>query len=186
MLLYYAFGKFTFIIIFLRGIILSLDFHYFSYNSSNTCNTTYPESFVISWITKGKKPNLNESYMLSLIHENIVLFFWKKKKNYSSCSHLLLYLYVQVYFMFLCWYTMVLIYENIGFLIFFPFYLLIYNHILSLGYKCCNLINIYCFLIYRMSLDDNHNSVVLACAKVIQCILSCDVNENFFEISEVQ
>lgn len=81
---------------------------------------------------------------------------------------------------------MVLIYENIGFLIFFPFYLLIYNHILSLGYKCCNLINIYCFLIYRMSLDDNHNSVVLACAKVIQCILSCDVNENFFEISEVQ
>ncbi|XP_050260875.1 transcriptional elongation regulator MINIYO isoform X2 [Quercus robur] len=36
----------------------------------------------------------------------------------------------------------------------------------------------------RISLDDNHNSVVLACAKVIQCILSCDVNENFFEISE--
>jgi len=40
--------------------------------------------------------------------------------------------------------------------------------------------------IYRMTLDDNHNSVVLACAKVIQCILSCDVNENFFEISEVE
>ncbi|KAB1207630.1 hypothetical protein CJ030_MR7G014915 [Morella rubra] len=36
----------------------------------------------------------------------------------------------------------------------------------------------------RMSLDDNHNSVVLACAKAIQCALSCDVNESFFEISE--
>lgn len=37
----------------------------------------------------------------------------------------------------------------------------------------------------RMSLDDNHISVILACAKVIQCILSCDVNETFFNISEV-
>lgn len=37
-----------------------------------------------------------------------------------------------------------------------------------------------------MCLDDNHSSVVLACAKVIQCALSCDLNENFFEISEVQ
>ena len=37
----------------------------------------------------------------------------------------------------------------------------------------------------RMSLDDNHNSVVLACAKVIQGILSFDSNERFFEISEV-
>ncbi|KAK9286641.1 hypothetical protein L1049_015041 [Liquidambar formosana] len=36
----------------------------------------------------------------------------------------------------------------------------------------------------RMSLDDNHNSVVLASAKVIQCVLSCDVNENFFDLSE--
>ncbi|XP_057966389.1 transcriptional elongation regulator MINIYO [Malania oleifera] len=36
----------------------------------------------------------------------------------------------------------------------------------------------------RMALDDNHNSVVLACAKVIQCILSCDMNENYFNISE--
>eukprot|EP00268_Persea_americana_P057443 TRINITY_DN6885_c0_g1_i1.p1 TRINITY_DN6885_c0_g1~~TRINITY_DN6885_c0_g1_i1.p1 ORF type:complete len:1634 (+),score=331.98 TRINITY_DN6885_c0_g1_i1:690-4904(+) len=36
----------------------------------------------------------------------------------------------------------------------------------------------------RMSLDDNHISVILACAKVIQCILSCDVNETFFNISE--
>uniref|UniRef100_A0A5B7BRB8 Transcriptional elongation regulator MINIYO n=1 Tax=Davidia involucrata TaxID=16924 RepID=A0A5B7BRB8_DAVIN len=36
----------------------------------------------------------------------------------------------------------------------------------------------------RMSLDDNHNSVVLACAKVIQCTLSCDFNESFFNISE--
>jgi hypothetical protein len=50
--------------------------------------------------------------------------------------------------------------------------------------KYCNLISV--LFIYRMSLDDNHNSVVLACAKVIQCILSCDVNENFFEISEVE
>lgn len=50
--------------------------------------------------------------------------------------------------------------------------------------KYCNLISVLFF--YRMSLDDNHNSVVLACAKVIQCILSCDVNENFFEISEVE
>ncbi|GAV86607.1 RPAP1_C domain-containing protein/RPAP1_N domain-containing protein [Cephalotus follicularis] len=36
----------------------------------------------------------------------------------------------------------------------------------------------------RMSLDDNHDSVVLACAKAIQCILSCELNENFFDISE--
>ncbi|GFS34706.1 RPAP1-like, carboxy-terminal protein [Actinidia rufa] len=36
----------------------------------------------------------------------------------------------------------------------------------------------------RMSLDDNHNSVVLACARVIHCILSCDANESYFHISE--
>ncbi|XP_022762992.1 transcriptional elongation regulator MINIYO isoform X2 [Durio zibethinus] len=36
----------------------------------------------------------------------------------------------------------------------------------------------------RMSLDDNHNSVVLASAKVIQCILSCDLNGNFFDLFE--
>ncbi|KAL6968867.1 hypothetical protein U1Q18_049451, partial [Sarracenia purpurea var. burkii] len=36
----------------------------------------------------------------------------------------------------------------------------------------------------RMSLDDNHNLVVLACAKVIQCILSCDTNERYFDISQ--
>ncbi|KAK7307038.1 hypothetical protein VNO77_39743 [Canavalia gladiata] len=36
----------------------------------------------------------------------------------------------------------------------------------------------------RICLDDNHNSVVLACVKVIQCALSCDVNENYFDISE--
>ncbi|XP_021286386.1 transcriptional elongation regulator MINIYO [Herrania umbratica] len=36
----------------------------------------------------------------------------------------------------------------------------------------------------RMSLDDNHNSVVLASAKAIQCILSCDLNENFFDFLE--
>ncbi|KAM0933508.1 putative RNA polymerase II-associated protein [Dioscorea sansibarensis] len=36
----------------------------------------------------------------------------------------------------------------------------------------------------RIALDDNHDSVVLACAKVLQCILSCDVNEKFFDILE--
>ncbi|CBI37806.3 unnamed protein product, partial [Vitis vinifera] len=39
-------------------------------------------------------------------------------------------------------------------------------------------------LALRMSLDDNHNSVVLACAKVIQCVLSCDMNEYFVDVSE--
>ncbi|KAK2974314.1 hypothetical protein RJ640_026875, partial [Escallonia rubra] len=39
-------------------------------------------------------------------------------------------------------------------------------------------------LLLRMSFDDNHNSVVLACAKVIQCVLSCDANERFFDVSE--
>ncbi|XP_027359785.1 transcriptional elongation regulator MINIYO [Abrus precatorius] len=36
----------------------------------------------------------------------------------------------------------------------------------------------------RICLDDNHNSVILACAKVVQCVLSCEVNDNYFEISE--
>lgn len=36
----------------------------------------------------------------------------------------------------------------------------------------------------RIALDDNHDSVVLACAKAIQCILSCDINEKFFNITE--
>ncbi|KAK7309901.1 hypothetical protein RJT34_07006 [Clitoria ternatea] len=36
----------------------------------------------------------------------------------------------------------------------------------------------------RMCLDDNHNSVVLACVKVVQCVLGCDVNENYFDMSE--
>lgn len=36
----------------------------------------------------------------------------------------------------------------------------------------------------RMCLDDNHNSVVIACARVIQCVLSYDFNELFFDISE--
>lgn len=40
-------------------------------------------------------------------------------------------------------------------------------------------------LIHRIALDDNHDSVVLACAKAIQCILSCDANEKFFNITEV-
>jgi hypothetical protein len=36
-----------------------------------------------------------------------------------------------------------------------------------------------------MALDDNHESVVLACARAIQSVLSCDMNENYFDISEV-
>ncbi|XP_011088658.1 transcriptional elongation regulator MINIYO isoform X2 [Sesamum indicum] len=36
----------------------------------------------------------------------------------------------------------------------------------------------------RMSLDDNHNSVVLACAKAIQSVLSCDMNDIVFDILE--
>ncbi|KAK6916778.1 RNA polymerase II-associated protein 1, N-terminal [Dillenia turbinata] len=39
-------------------------------------------------------------------------------------------------------------------------------------------------LTLRICLDDNHNSVILACAKVIHSVLSCDANENFFEYSE--
>ncbi|KAF2565518.1 hypothetical protein F2Q68_00026934 [Brassica cretica] len=39
-------------------------------------------------------------------------------------------------------------------------------------------------LALRMALDDNHASVVLACAKVIQCLLSCSLNENFFDLME--
>ncbi|GER50215.1 RNA polymerase II-associated protein [Striga asiatica] len=39
-------------------------------------------------------------------------------------------------------------------------------------------------LALRMSLDDNHNSVVLSCAKAIMCALSCDVNEIIFEMLE--
>ncbi|CAI9104804.1 OLC1v1003567C1 [Oldenlandia corymbosa var. corymbosa] len=36
----------------------------------------------------------------------------------------------------------------------------------------------------RICLDDNHNSVVLACAKAIRSVLSCDLNESFFDASE--
>lgn len=36
----------------------------------------------------------------------------------------------------------------------------------------------------RIAIDDNHNSVVLACARVIYNILSCDANEHLFDISE--
>ncbi|PRQ25053.1 putative RNA polymerase II-associated protein [Rosa chinensis] len=39
-------------------------------------------------------------------------------------------------------------------------------------------------LALRMCLDDNHKSVVRMCAKVIYYVLSCDVNENFFDVSE--
>ncbi|XP_028803506.1 transcriptional elongation regulator MINIYO [Neltuma alba] len=39
-------------------------------------------------------------------------------------------------------------------------------------------------LALRMCLDDNHSSVVLACVKAIECVLCCNVNENFFDISE--
>lgn len=36
----------------------------------------------------------------------------------------------------------------------------------------------------RISLDDNHNSVVLACAKAIQCVLSFETNETIFDFLE--
>ncbi|VAI89624.1 unnamed protein product [Triticum turgidum subsp. durum] len=36
----------------------------------------------------------------------------------------------------------------------------------------------------RMALDDNHESVVLTCAKVINVMLSYDMNESYFEFSE--
>ncbi|KAJ4769823.1 RNA polymerase II-associated protein 1 [Rhynchospora pubera] len=36
----------------------------------------------------------------------------------------------------------------------------------------------------RMALDDNHESVVLACARAIQSVLAYDMNENYFDISE--
>ncbi|XP_071909731.1 transcriptional elongation regulator MINIYO-like [Coffea arabica] len=36
----------------------------------------------------------------------------------------------------------------------------------------------------RICLDDNHNSVVLSCAKAIQSMLSFDLNENLFDTSE--
>jgi hypothetical protein len=36
-----------------------------------------------------------------------------------------------------------------------------------------------------MALDDNHDSVVLSCAKVINVMLSCEFNESYFEFSEV-
>ena len=38
---------------------------------------------------------------------------------------------------------------------------------------------------YRMALDDNHDSVVLSCAKVINVMLSFEFNESYFESSEV-
>nr|XP_004292271.2 PREDICTED: uncharacterized protein LOC101298197 [Fragaria vesca subsp. vesca] len=39
-------------------------------------------------------------------------------------------------------------------------------------------------LALRMCLNDHHNSVVLQCARVIYYVLSCDVNETFFDVSE--
>ncbi|XP_060168684.1 transcriptional elongation regulator MINIYO [Lycium barbarum] len=39
-------------------------------------------------------------------------------------------------------------------------------------------------LLLRMYLDDNHNSVILACARAIQCALTYEINEEFFEIVE--
>ncbi|CAN4107312.1 unnamed protein product [Withania somnifera] len=39
-------------------------------------------------------------------------------------------------------------------------------------------------LLLRMHLDDNHNSVVLACARAIQCALTFEINEVLFEIVE--
>lgn len=36
-----------------------------------------------------------------------------------------------------------------------------------------------------MSLDDNHDSVVLTCAKVINAMLSYEMNEMYFDVLEV-
>uniref|UniRef100_A0A7N0UMK9 Transcriptional elongation regulator MINIYO n=1 Tax=Kalanchoe fedtschenkoi TaxID=63787 RepID=A0A7N0UMK9_KALFE len=36
----------------------------------------------------------------------------------------------------------------------------------------------------RLCMDDNQSNVILACLKVIQCILSCDENENFYNVAE--
>ncbi|TVU07951.1 hypothetical protein EJB05_41329, partial [Eragrostis curvula] len=36
----------------------------------------------------------------------------------------------------------------------------------------------------RMALDDNHDSAVLSCAKVINVMLSCEFNESYFDFSE--
>jgi RNA polymerase II-associated protein 1 len=36
-----------------------------------------------------------------------------------------------------------------------------------------------------MALDDNHDSVVLSCTKVVNVMLSCEFNESYFEFSEV-
>jgi hypothetical protein len=36
-----------------------------------------------------------------------------------------------------------------------------------------------------MALDDNYESVVLTCAKVINVMLSYDMNEIYFDFSEV-
>ncbi|CAD6334672.1 unnamed protein product [Miscanthus lutarioriparius] len=36
----------------------------------------------------------------------------------------------------------------------------------------------------RMALDDNHDSVVLSCAKVVNVVLSCEFNESYFEFLE--
>lgn len=52
---------------------------------------------------------------------------------------------------------------------------------------CCRLyIHFSHVSFYRMCLDDNHNSVVLACAKAIQCALSCQMNEIIFDTFEVE
>ncbi|CAN6461079.1 unnamed protein product [Victoria cruziana] len=40
-------------------------------------------------------------------------------------------------------------------------------------------------LTLRMALDDNHASVLVPCAKVIQCILCCNLNEHYFCLSEL-
>ncbi|KAF3792975.1 Transcriptional elongation regulator MINIYO [Nymphaea thermarum] len=40
-------------------------------------------------------------------------------------------------------------------------------------------------LTLRMALDDNHASVLVACTKVIHCILCCNLNEYYFLLSEL-
>lgn len=41
-------------------------------------------------------------------------------------------------------------------------------------------------IVYRISLDDNHNNVALTCAKAILSALSCDMNNILFDIWEVE
>lgn len=41
-------------------------------------------------------------------------------------------------------------------------------------------------IVCRISLDDNHNNVVLNCAKAILSAMSCDMNNILFDMLEVE